>query len=152
MSNPTKFPIQIFVSGTPKAQPRPRAFARQFGKKWQARVYDAKTAEGWKSQVAVALKPHIPAIPYDIPLKVTITIWMPRILKHYRTKKGVKVIREDAPNWYTAKPDIDNLAKAAFDAITQCNFWTDDSLVVNGTIRKLYSETPGATIEIEPAV
>ena len=53
--------ISFSVDGEPKAQPRPKAFARNFGNKWQARVYDPGTAEGWKSLIAIAVKPHLPA-------------------------------------------------------------------------------------------
>ena len=38
-------PIEFFVEGDPKPQPRPRAFARKIGNKFMARVYDAGTAE-----------------------------------------------------------------------------------------------------------
>lgn len=45
--------ITFFIHGDPKPQPRPRAFARRMGAKFVARVYDAGTAEGWKSQIAM---------------------------------------------------------------------------------------------------
>ena len=52
-------PITVRVYGEPKGQPRPRAFAKPIGGgKFSARVYDAGTAEGWKSQIAQAFRQH----------------------------------------------------------------------------------------------
>lgn len=53
----------------------------------------------------------------------------------------------------TTKPDVDNVVKAVFDG---CNgvLWRDDVQVVELTVRKRYSATPGVHVEVwrvEPA-
>jgi Holliday junction resolvase RusA-like endonuclease len=137
--------LSFFVPGTPKAQPRPRAFARNFGGKWQARVYDASTAEGWKAAIAVAAKPFLPSEPLVGPVELHIDFYMPRPKSH-STKKG---LRPAAPNWHTQKPDIDNLEKAVMDALTQIGMWSDDSQVcVKQTTKFWSSEKSGARIVI----
>lgn len=60
--------IQFRVYGVPKGQPRPKAFARNFGGKWQARVYDPGTAESFKSAIAAAAQNCRPKVPLSGPI------------------------------------------------------------------------------------
>lgn len=49
----------------------------------------------------------------------------------------------------TKKPDWDNLAKVC-DALNKV-VWTDDSQVVDGFVRKMFSDTPGLVITVRYA-
>jgi crossover junction endodeoxyribonuclease RusA len=142
--------IAFVVSGEPKGQPRPRAFARKFGDKWQARVYDAGTAEAWKSQIALAVKPHLPPVPWTGPIALTVTFLFPRPKKHFRSNGAAK---DDAPQYHTSKPDIENCEKALLDALTQCGLWRDDSQVCHLSSKKRYSNAAdngcGAMVRVE---
>lgn len=143
-------PISIFVRGEPKGQPRPRAFAMKFGDKWSARVFDAGTAEGWKSAIAEEWRRSAPAMPkITTPVSVTLKFYMPRPKAHF----GARGIKPNAPTWFTQKPDADNLAKAVLDCLTQLNIWSDDSLVVILVVAKKFAETDlsGCRIEIKDA-
>ena len=137
--------ISFFVSGDPKAQPRPRAFARKFGDKWQARVYDASTAEGWKSLIALTAKPHLTG-PISGPIRLECALFFKRPKAHFLRQ----ALRTDAPTHHTVKPDSDNLEKAIMDALTQIGAWVDDSQVCQKLFSKTYSATPGAQIDIIP--
>lgn len=135
----------FWVSGIPKAQPRPRAFARKFGDKFQARVYDAGTAEGWKGCIALAARQHMPPAPLDVPLRLDVDFYFPRPKCLMRKKDPEGVIR------HVQKPDRDNLDKAVADAMTAIGFWRDDCLICEGEIRKFFvskTGTPGAKITI----
>jgi Holliday junction resolvase RusA-like endonuclease len=154
--------LSFFVSGIPKGQPRPKAFARNMGGKWAARVYDPGTAEHWKSQVAVAarealkvfteaklLAPHFAG-----PVALKLELFFPRPKSHFRSSGALK---ESAPSYVCTKPDFDNCAKAVADALTQLGFWRDDSQVCEHVFVKRYAEprlayddtpTVGAQIEI----
>ena len=143
--------IAFFASGTPKPQPRPRAFARNMGGgKFAARVYDAGTAEGWKSSVAIAAKSHIPASPLDDVLTVTLEFKLPRPKSHLNSKGS---LNKNAPILHRSKPDLDNLAKGVLDAMTQIGFWTDDGLISSLKITKRYTDCgdhgPGCLIIVE---
>jgi crossover junction endodeoxyribonuclease RusA len=143
--------ITFTVSGLPKPQPRPRAFARKMGNKFVARVFESGTAEGWKSLVALAAKPHTPPTPFVGPVLVNITFIFPRPNAHFRGNKPEKGLRADAPQWHVNRPDRDNSDKAILDCLTQLGgFWRDDCQVCDGFIRKIYGVTPGAIIEIKP--
>jgi Holliday junction resolvase RusA-like endonuclease len=151
-------PIVIEVTGIPKAQPRPKAFARKFGNgKYMARVYDPGTAEGWKGQIALAAKGVTPFPPLQGPLSVSIEFRMPRPLDHYKSRsKAAKlagaalILRQPAPYWHISKPDADNASKAVFDCLTTLGMWKDDSQVCEHMVTKVYADRPGATITITP--
>lgn len=144
--------IEFFASGEPKGQPRPRAFARKFGDKWSARVFDCGTAEGWKSQVATAARPFLPSVPIGSPVKVTMHFYFPRPKGHYGSKKGVPYLKPTAPDYHAGKPDFDNTAKAVADAMTQIGFWKDDALIVQCEVSKFYEhpyQRPGVRIVVD---
>ena len=138
---PKSFEIDVFVPGIPKGQPRPRAFAIH-GK---ARMYDAGTAEAWKGAIAAVVIPDAPIIG---PVSVSIFHYMPRPKAHFYTGKRAGQLRENAPTMHTGTPDIDNLVKAALDALTQVSLWRDDSQVCALTTSKRYGYPTGARIII----
>jgi Holliday junction resolvase RusA-like endonuclease len=146
--------ISFFVSGEPKAQPRPKAFARNFGGKWMARVYTPGSAEYWKSQIAIAAKPFLPTVPFAGPIKLSQVYYFARPKSHYRTGKNASLLRPDAPVDHESKPDCENLQKATQDALTQLGFWRDDSQVSKWDGHKVYCDEanpqPGCWITIAP--
>lgn len=118
----------FFIHGIPKGQPRPRAFVRN----GHAAVYDAGTAEGWKSAIAIAAKTMRPSSPLCGPVRVDAVYCFPR---------PKRLLRKCSPSGmipHTAKPDRDNLDKATLDALTQIGFWRDDAQVCDGVTRKVY--------------
>ena len=131
--------------GLPKSQPRPRAFVRN----GRAAVYDAGTAEGWKSDVARACR-ELEGRSMIHPLAVTLTFYMPRPKSHYRANGTLK---DSSPRFlHDRKPDADNLAKAVLDALTGIKAWHDDDQVCELLILKRWeiphAEAPGCTITI----
>lgn len=139
--------VSFWVDGEPKGQPRPRAFARNFGGKWQARVYDSHTAEGWKSQIALTWKSSSRGdCRFEGPVRLRIEFNVPRPKSHF--KKGE--LRHDRPAFVVKKPDVDNYAKAVMDALTQLGVWGDDSQVTTLEATKRFADgRPGALIEIQ---
>ena len=129
------------VDGTPKGQPRPKAFSRG----GRAAVYDPATAEGWKGCVVLAGKAKRPESPIEKPLTLTINFYMPRP----KSLEGKKHFPGTIP--CTKKPDADNLAKAVMDCLTEDGWWKDDSQVFRLVVEKhicAKGERPGAWIEI----
>lgn len=138
--------IAIFrVDGIPKAQPRPRAFARRMGDKHVARVFDDGTAEGWKSLVVAAGNALRPKSPLTGPVLVAIDFAMPR------PKSLMRKCDPAGEVWCVKKPDADNLAKAVLDALTQAGWWVDDAQVARLIVNKRYhakNARPGADVWI----
>ena len=98
----TDFRASFRVDGTPRGQPRPKAFVRN----GHASVYDPGTAGEWKARIAEAGRPHRPAAPLECALSVRMDFAMPR-------PKRLKAGRVE---FCTSRPDVDNLAKAALEA------------------------------------
>lgn len=137
--------ITFFVHGTPKGQPRPKAFFRG-GK---AAVYDPGTAEGWKGCLALAAQEKRPQKPLLGPLELLLKFYFSRPKSHFRTGKRSNELRESAPYHHTGKPDVDNLAKAVMDAMTQLGFWQDDSQVAKITVTKHFQHfSPGCRVHL----
>lgn len=134
-------PIQFFAVGLPKGQPRPKAFHRKGMA--GARVYDPGTAEGWKSQVAIAARPFIGQEPVTMPLRLVLVFWFPRPKGHFRSGKHANEKRDNAPTFHASKPDADNLAKAVMDALTVLRIWADDSQICDLSVRKRYADGQG---------
>lgn len=134
--------VSFWVDGTPKAQPRPRAFARG----GRARVYDPGTAEGWKGLVALAARRYRPEDPIVEPVRLRLDFVMPRT-KALQAKR-----HPDGPMPHTKKPDVDNCTKAVMDCLTDIGMWRDDSLVYEVVATKNYAERdgrPGVRVRIE---
>jgi Holliday junction resolvase RusA-like endonuclease len=131
------------VQGIPKAQPRPRAFYNKaLGK---ARVYDAGTAEAWKSDIAVAARSQLADKRIDGPVRLCISFYMPRPLALEKKSSP----SENIP--HIKKPDIDNVEKAVLDALTGIGAWVDDSQVCEKYTTKYYVEKgkpSGALIQL----
>lgn len=49
----------------------------------------------------------------------------------------------------TSRPDIDNYAKGSLDALNGI-VWADDAQIVRLQASKVYSDTPGLTVIVEP--
>lgn len=115
-------------------------------------MYDPGTANAWKLLVRnAAMRPwdrmgrHV----FDGPVSVGLYVFMPRPKTHSNSKGALK---PSAPRWHTNKPDIDNLEKSVFDALTNMGVWTDDSQVCQVSKAKVYGARPGALIIISDSV
>ncbi|MDE2098709.1 MAG: RusA family crossover junction endodeoxyribonuclease [Patescibacteria group bacterium] len=138
-------PVEIFVGGQPKGQPRARAFAFR----GNVRMYDPATAEGWKSAIADEWRRSAPKMPkIETPVSLALHFLLPRPKAHF-TKKGLRLT---APVWFAKKPDADNFAKAVMDCLTQLGVWQDDALVVVLLTSKRYTQgRPGCRIVLSDA-
>ena len=127
------------VTGEPKGQPRPRAFARKMGAVHVARFYDSDVADAWKGAVQIALLEMAKQTRWELtlgPVSVSLNFAMPRPKSHFRAK-GLK---PSAPVHHVGKPDVDNLAKLILDQLTRSgNVWRDDSQVVSLTVHKFWA-------------
>lgn len=140
--------LSFYVMGDPKGQPRPRAFARKFGNKWSARVYDAKTAEGWKGLIAAECKANLPSgfTAYEGPVALRLGFKIARPKSHFKSQsaparaaRAPLLPKSGMPSWCEKKPDADNYAKAVMDCFTQLGIWRDDSQVCDLHIFKEYA-------------
>ena len=127
------------VTGQPKGQPRPRAFARKMGNVHVARFYDSDVADEWKSAVQIVVRDAATVHKWPLtlgPVSISMCFSLPRPKSH----TGAKGLKPSAPVHHSGKPDADNLAKLVMDQITKSGkIWRDDSQVVTLIVHKLWA-------------
>jgi len=138
--------FEASIAGEPVAKGRPR-FNRKTG-----RTYTPAKTETWERQAAAMLASAWGLPPLTRPVSVTV-----RAI-HARPDDqlpGPRVLR-DHPElagrlWRPRKPDLDNVEKAAWDALVLAGVLADDALVVHSEPFKLWTalgENPAVEIEI----
>ena len=127
------------VTGEPKGQPRPRAFARKMGNVHVARFYDSDVADTWKSAVYLEVLGAAYRAGWQVttgPVSVSLNFAMPRPKSHF----GANGLKPSAPVHHSGKPDADNLAKLVMDQITKSGkIWRDDSQVATLIVHKIWA-------------
>lgn len=115
---------------------------------------NAKKLKPWRADVAgiaQEVAAHEGWTRLDAPALVRITFYMPRLKGHYGTGRNDGVLKPTAPKYVQAKPDIDKLARAILDALTDADILRDDSRVARLVVEKRYADGPtGARITITP--
>lgn len=118
-------PIEFVVLMDPVAKGRPRF--------WKGRVLTDRKTRAFEKAFKLAAAKHRPAQPIDGPVQVSLL---------FQVKKPKSVKRE----YPSVKPDVDNFAKAALDALS--DFWKDDSQIIRLYARKRYGLIPLIKVEI----
>lgn len=133
-----KPPMQIVINvkGLPIAQPRHRAACRGgFPKLYIPKDH---AVHEWKNEVM-----HAAAKVTNVTIEGAIKVDCLFVFPSPKSKKS------QTGNYKFSKPDIDNLLKAVFDALTDGGVWGDDSQVVEIHSAKMYGDEPSAIIRIE---
>jgi Holliday junction resolvase RusA-like endonuclease len=129
----------IEIPGHPLALARPRFFR----KGENVGVYDSQKRE--KEQVQWQMKAQFRNDPFDFPMVIDLTFFMP-IPK--TTPKGKKKQMICGILHHVKKPDIDNLQKFVLDCMNNIVF-KDDSQIIELNSKKIYAENPGTLIVIK---
>lgn len=131
--------LRFTVPGMPVAKGRPRLSTRG----GFARAYTPQKTVAYEGLIALAAQTAMLGSPqYDGPISLNVTAVFP-VPESWSKKR-----RQEA-QWHTSKPDGDNLLKAVGDGLNGV-VWKDDSQVASARIIKVYGETPGLTVEVEP--
>lgn len=134
--------ISIFLPGHPFGKGRHKASVSAGG---HLHIYpDAKTVAEEYNFLALA-RPYLPRSPLKgtLRLEMTAVILPPRSLK--KKQRELLAVGMLFP---TRKPDVDNLAKLAMDAMNG-RFYLDDAQVQELIVRKVYGEVPGIQLTLE---
>jgi Holliday junction resolvase RusA-like endonuclease len=105
-------------------------------------MYTPNTADAWKQAIKGELLKHCHHIG-GLPVSVDITFLFERPKSHYGSRNKKPYLKDSAPEYHTQKPDIDNLEKAVFDAISDAGMWKDDCQVVISTSAKRWTRRKG---------
>lgn len=133
--------ITFTVPGAPQGKGRPR-----IGKVGQhARMFTPAKTAAYEGLVAHAAQQAMHGRPLlDEAVRVSLCIDCPVPASWSGKKQRAALAGDLMP---TSKPDADNVVKAIFDG---CNgvLWRDDVLVVDLSVRKRYSQTPGVRVQV----
>lgn len=130
--------IVVFLAGEPRGKGRPR-FVRATGHAFtpaDTRKYESHLRLA--AQDAMAGRP-----PIEGPVDVEVFAAFPVPQSWSRSKRANALLGLTRP---TVKPDWENIAKM-LDAFNEV-VWRDDRQVVDGCIRKVYSDTPCLRITV----
>lgn len=123
--------IRFTVSGVPVPQPRHR-IGQPKGMFARAYIDAAHPVHAFKDHVRLAARGAMRSRPaWDAHVTVSMLFVMPR-------PKSARKCAEYA--WHVVKPDADNLAKSALDAMKGI-IYTDDSLIVDARFLKVTAPT-----------
>lgn len=127
--------VSILVNGLPIAQPRHRASCRG----GFARLYLPKdhAVHAWKDAIVQRAGAVIENA-FEGPLRVD-------LLFGFKCRRKIEV-----GHYRVCKPDLDNLAKATLDALTDAGAWNDDAQVAQLHLAKVYAKEPFVQIRIDP--
>lgn len=152
--------IEFFVDGVPKAQPRTQSYAMmKNGKPVLAKggrpiiiTYTPDSANVWKGCVKQYARGHAPKKPLEDVICVKLRFQMPRPKNHYGTGRNAGVLKAGSPTFHTSTPDVDNLAKAVLDVLTEMKFWGDDSQIAICRISKVYASNSGVFVRVSDEI
>lgn len=131
--------IEIVLLGSPRGKERPRLTK-------SGHVYTPEKTRNYEGALKFAGQqvmgdnpPLTGALEIDIMIRVPISPSWPK-KRQEAARSGL-----ERP---TKKPDFDNYAKVC-DALNLV-VWVDDSQIVDGRVRKFYSDKPGMWITVRP--
>ena len=128
--------VAFFVPGVPVGKGRPR-FSRKSG-----RAYTPEKTASYESLIAYAGNEAMGGreiLSGPVSMKVTATFPIPA---SWSAKRKALAL------YHTGRPDADNIAKAAGDALNGI-VWRDDSQLARISISKVYGQTPGLHVFVE---
>lgn len=107
----------------------------------------SKTVGPWREAVRAETRRALNGDgPMSGPVEVIATFTMPRPRSHYRTGRFAALLRDGAPGYQSARPDVDKLLRAVLDGLTMGGLWADDGQVAKVTASKVYGPWPGCRI------
>lgn len=110
----------------------------------------------WRDTVTrYAAEQALPALdgPLDGPVRLTLTFYVARPKRHYRSGRFADMLRPDAPMYCSVKPDLDKLVRAVGDGLTDAGVWHDDAQVAALSTSKRYAldgRTEGVVVRVAP--
>lgn len=109
-----------------------------------AMMFKTKEAKEVEQMYWALLYEKRPPIPYSGALKINYYFFFPynSSVKRSIAKKGLIVPK-------LTKPDYDNIPKQIQDVLTKCQYWTDDSIIFDGCVKKYFAPFGKIVITIE---
>lgn len=139
--------LAVVVPGTPQSQGSKRVVSS--GGRYRA-IESNKRLRPWRAEALAAIRDALPEgwLPLDGPVSVSAEFVFARPSSHYGTGRNIGKLRPSAPAWKASAPDVDKLARALFDALTDAGVVRDDSRIVAGRLAKLWGPIAETRVSI----
>ena len=145
--SPTEL-FRVRVAGAPVPQGSKRAWLNQKTHRVQMAEDQGARLSSWRFEVTAAAKEAMRNTgvegPLEGPLSVSLTFHIMRPADHYRTGKNAQLLTDRAPAIPAKAPDVDKLARAILDSLTDARLWVDDGQVSSLLVRKRFVDRFGA--------
>lgn len=96
--------------------------------------------KSWRQEIVEAMQRSKPVRALDVPVAVSVLIYVPRPRAHYRVSGDLK---PNAPLVPAAGRDIDKIARAILDAGQIACWWVNDARVSDLRLRRRYDDGVG---------
>jgi Holliday junction resolvase RusA-like endonuclease len=106
----------------------------------RAMIYVDAEGKQLENDYISLLMPYVPQTPYYKSIIVDVLFVFP-----WRKSEKKSVVQYHYVP-HIAKPDRDNAVKTLFDVMSMLRFWTDDDLISDGRITKVWGDEPGIGI------
>lgn len=142
--------LTFSVDGQPVPQPRPRIST--WGGRGRAYTPKDHPVTAYRQAVAIRAALAAKAARWELasgPVEVEIACWFQRPPSHLtKSVKGPPGVRSTAPA-FPPRADVDNLAKAVLDAVSDSGVvWDDDDQVVRLVVSKGYGPRAGVVVTV----
>jgi crossover junction endodeoxyribonuclease RusA len=133
--------IEITVDGKPAPQ------GSKTRNRYGAIYDDSRATKPWREAVRGETQRAMAGqLPMAGPVAVTVSFRMTRPKGHYGSGRNAGTVRASAPAFPFGKPDVDKLARAVLDGLTEGGAFKDDAQVITLVASKMYSPRGGADI------
>ena len=148
MTSPPQPLLYVTVAGTPVPQGSKRAWLNaKTNRVMMAEDQGARHAS-WRREVTAAVAEAMRDAgidePVDAAVSVSLTFHVLRPGAHYGTGRNGTTVRAGAPAYPAKAPDIDKLARAVLDSLTDSRLWIDDGQVTSLLVRKRFIDRFGS--------
>lgn len=116
---------------------------------YHGRVVQSPKVKVYRKRIAVAVR-ALGVDRMDGPCEVVLEFGVVRPALHYGTGRNAARVKDTAPAMPRSKPDVDKLARAVLDALTESGLWRDDSQVVSLSASKAYSKDGYVKVRVVP--
>jgi crossover junction endodeoxyribonuclease RusA len=138
----------VSLSFTVVGTPAPQGSKRHVGR--GILVESSKLVAPWREAVKWAALQH--RVSFDGPLRVELRFLLARPKGHYGSGRNAGQVRESAPLFPAARPDIDKLARSTLDGLCESGLIRDDSQIVSLHLEKRYAtREAGCLVTVEVA-
>ena len=139
--------VSFKLDGEPQAQGSKRGFRNPKTGAIIITEASAKT-KPWRQEIVDLIRHYDLGVGFIGPVQVGLDFYLQHPKAHYRTGRNAHLLKANAPDYVSVKPDADKLARSVLDALTIGGVFRDDSQVAVLTVQKRYAESPGVRVTV----